>query len=36
MAFWRLLPLPDTADGHQVSMVWSMPEAMANQLHGVA
>lgn len=21
-----LLPMPDTADGHQVSMVWSMPE----------
>ncbi|HUG57657.1 MAG TPA: UbiH/UbiF family hydroxylase [Candidimonas sp.] len=27
-----LLPLPDTADGHQVSMVWSMPEAMAKEL----
>ncbi|NYT62651.1 UbiH/UbiF family hydroxylase [Alcaligenaceae bacterium] len=27
-----LLPLPDTADGHQVSMVWSMPEAMAKAL----
>ncbi len=24
-----LLPLPDTSDGHQVSMVWSMPDAMA-------
>ncbi|UYO94108.1 FAD-dependent monooxygenase [Pollutimonas sp. M17] len=27
-----LLPLPDTADGHQVSMVWSMPDALANEL----
>src|SRR3546814_13668545 len=27
-----LLPLPGTADGHQVSMVWSMPEAMAQEL----
>ncbi|NYT38106.1 ubiquinone biosynthesis protein UbiH [Allopusillimonas soli] len=24
-----LLPMPDTAEGHQVSMVWSMPEALA-------
>lgn len=24
-----LLPMPDTADGHQVSMVWSMPDDMA-------
>lgn len=24
-----LLPMPDTADGHQVSMVWSMPQAQA-------
>ncbi|NYT44177.1 FAD-dependent monooxygenase [Alcaligenaceae bacterium] len=27
-----LLPMPDTADGHQVSMVWSMPEALAAEL----
>ncbi|SHH47092.1 FAD-dependent monooxygenase [Pollutimonas bauzanensis] len=27
-----LLPLPDTAEGHQVSMVWSMPESMAKEL----
>jgi len=27
-----LLPLPDTADGHQVSMVWSMPSALAQSL----
>jgi len=27
-----LLPLPDTADGPQVSMVWSMKEALAQQL----
>ncbi|RTZ45707.1 ubiquinone biosynthesis protein UbiH [Candidimonas sp. SYP-B2681] len=27
-----LLPLPDTAAGHQVSMVWSMSEPMANEL----
>lgn len=27
-----LLPLPDTADGHQVSMVWSMPQASAKEL----
>lgn len=27
-----LLPMPDTSDGHQVSMVWSMPEAMAKAL----
>lgn len=26
-----LLPLPDTTDGHQVSMVWSMPQASANE-----
>src|SRR3546814_8278368 len=24
-----LLPLPDTQDGHQVSMVWSMPDSQA-------
>jgi len=24
-----LLPMPDTAQGHQVSMVWSLPEAIA-------
>ncbi|WP_353152654.1 UbiH/UbiF family hydroxylase [Pollutimonas bauzanensis] len=27
-----LLPLPDTTDGHQVSMVWSMPESEAKAL----
>src|SRR5690606_25100156 len=27
-----LLPLPDTTDGHQVSMVWSMPQASAKEL----
>ncbi|MDS1140228.1 FAD-dependent monooxygenase [Pusillimonas sp. SM2304] len=27
-----LLPMPDTADGHQVSMVWSMPDEMAKAL----
>jgi 2-octaprenylphenol hydroxylase len=27
-----LLPLPGTSDGHQVSMVWSMPDAMATEL----
>lgn len=27
-----LLPLPDTTQGHQVSMVWSMPHAMAAEL----
>lgn len=27
-----LLPLPATSDGHQVSMVWSMPDAMAKEL----
>lgn len=27
-----LLPLPDTSDGHQVSMVWSAPQAMAGNL----
>lgn len=27
-----LLPLPDTADGHQVSMVWSMPGDQASAL----
>ncbi len=26
-----LLPLPDTGDGHQVSMVWSMPDALAQE-----
>lgn len=25
------LPLPDTADGHQVSMVWSAPQQIANK-----
>ncbi|MGB6104093.1 MAG: FAD-dependent monooxygenase [Pusillimonas sp.] len=27
-----LLPMPHTADGHQVSMVWSMPDEMAKAL----
>jgi ubiquinone biosynthesis UbiH/UbiF/VisC/COQ6 family hydroxylase len=27
-----LLPMPDTADGPQVSMVWSLPEARAREL----
>ncbi|TAL88916.1 MAG: ubiquinone biosynthesis protein UbiH [Candidimonas sp.] len=27
-----LLPMPDTADGHQVSMVWSMPQSLAKTL----
>jgi len=27
-----LLPMPDTAQGHQVSMVWSMPETQASAL----
>ncbi|MFW7343251.1 FAD-dependent monooxygenase [Pollutimonas sp. H1-120] len=27
-----LLPLPATSDGHQVSMVWSMPETLAKEL----
>src|SRR3546814_6601732 len=27
-----LLPMPDTAQGHQVSMVWSMPDDMAKAL----
>ena len=27
-----LLPMPDTADGHQVSMVWSLPERSAAEL----
>ena len=27
-----LLPMPDTADGHQVSMVWSMPDDQAQAL----
>lgn len=31
-AVLAVLPLPDTADGHQVSMVWSMPESMAQEL----
>lgn len=26
------LPLPDTSDGHQVSMVWSCPDAIASSL----
>lgn len=30
-----LLPMPDTAQGHQVSMVWSMPEAQAAQLQAM-
>ncbi|MFA5520502.1 MAG: FAD-dependent monooxygenase [Castellaniella sp.] len=31
-----LLPLPDTADGPQVSMVWSMPQARARALLDMA
>ncbi|GAB2886954.1 UbiH/UbiF family hydroxylase [Paralcaligenes ginsengisoli] len=27
-----LLPMPDTAEGHQVSMVWSMPQRLAQEL----
>lgn len=27
-----LLPMPDTSHGHQVSMVWSVPESRANEL----
>ncbi len=27
-----LLPMPDTSDGHQVSMVWSVPDDMAKTL----
>ncbi|NYT84952.1 FAD-dependent monooxygenase [Pollutimonas harenae] len=27
-----LLPMPDTTEGHQVSMVWSMPDDMAKTL----
>ena len=27
-----LLPLPDTSDGHQVSLVWSMPDALAAEV----
>lgn len=30
-----LLPMPDTADGHQVSMVWSMPQALAKALQNL-
>lgn len=30
-----LLPMPDTADGHQVSMVWSLPERAAADLMGM-
>lgn len=30
-----LLPMPDTDEGHQVSMVWSMPENMAAELMGM-
>lgn len=30
-----LLPMPDTADGHQVSMVWSMPQAQADALQAL-
>lgn len=30
-----LLPLPDTARGHQVSMVWSMPAGQASALLGL-
>jgi 2-octaprenylphenol hydroxylase len=31
-----LLPMPDTADGHQVSMVWSMPERSATEFMAMA
>lgn len=31
-----LLPMPDTPDGSQVSMVWSMPAAQANDLLALA
>ncbi len=31
-----LLPMPDTADGHQVSMVWSMPSDQASALMGMS
>src|SRR5690606_8346895 len=27
--------MPDTPDGHQVSMVWAMPEALAAQLQAL-
>ncbi|HEY9278540.1 MAG TPA: UbiH/UbiF family hydroxylase [Eoetvoesiella sp.] len=30
-----LLPLPDTSDGHQVSMVWSMPRHLADELQAL-
>jgi len=30
-----LLPMPDTAQGHQVSMVWSMPADQAKALQGM-
>lgn len=30
-----LLPLPNTRDGHQVSMVWSMPSSQAEALQGM-
>lgn len=30
-----LLPMPDTSDGHQVSMVWSMPQAQAAELQAL-
>ena len=30
-----LLPLPDTPDGHQVSMVWSMPDSPAAELRAL-
>ncbi len=31
-----LLPMPDTETGHQVSMVWSMPDAQARQWMALA
>src|SRR5690606_50040 len=31
-----LLPMPDTADGPQVSMVWSMPDAAAQEMLALA
>lgn len=30
------LPLPDTQDGHQVSMVWSAPNAIANEMQSLS
>ena len=30
-----LLPLPDTSEGHQVSMVWAMPKPLADELQAL-